>query len=144
VYTLNQRTDPEYKPGGLQVQLWGGEDQLDSCTENHEETLNHGDEVVSWVQKMSLKDGYLTYRVKAGTSETWGTFGHYGALRLSYPTDQPNLNDYRPAISIEESGVSFAGNRVRSLVLKKLRWIDSEGQVYELNAPIDVDADLDP
>jgi hypothetical protein len=30
------------------------------------------------------------------------------------------------------------------LTLTKLRWTDSNGQVYELNAPIDVDADLDP
>jgi hypothetical protein len=49
-----------------------------------------------------------------------------------------------PAIAIAESGVNFAGNRVRSLTLTKLRWTDSNGQVYELNAPIDVDADLDP
>ena len=41
-------------------------------------------------------------------------------------------------------GVSFAGFRVRSLTLTKLRWFDSDGNVYELNAPIDVDADLDP
>ena len=46
--------------------------------------------------------------------------------------------------AIEESGVNFAGNRVRSLTLTKLRWTDSNDQVYELNAPIDVGADLDP
>jgi hypothetical protein len=40
--------------------------------------------------------------------------------------------------------IHFAGNRVRSLILRKLRWTDSEGETYELNAPIDVDADLDP
>jgi hypothetical protein len=33
---------------------------------------------------------------------------------------------------------------VKHLTLTKLRWYDAQGNAYELNAPIDVDADLDP
>jgi hypothetical protein len=29
-------------------------------------------------------------------------------------------------------------------VLTKIRWFDADGNAYELNAPIDIDADLDP
>lgn len=65
-------------------------------------------------------------------------------MRVVAPTSVVNLNTYRPQISLTQSGVSFAGNRVHSLTLTKLRWIDSEGEEYEMEAPIDVDADLDP
>jgi hypothetical protein len=84
------------------------------------------------------------FEVSDGHSDSWGSFGDEGRLRLTMETTLENLNDYRPATSLQESGVSFAGNRVRSLTLTKLRWIDSDGNVYELTAPIDVDADLDP
>jgi hypothetical protein len=54
------------------------------------------------------------------------------------------LNDYRPAVSLEESGITFAGNRVSSLVLTKLVWRTSDGVTSQLVAPIDIDADIDP
>jgi len=144
VFTLNHRTDPDYRAGGMQVQLWSGEDLVYSRNSIHESPLSQTDEVITWVQRTELVDGSLTFEVSNGHSNSWGTFGDQGRLRLTMDTTLENLNAYRPAISLEESGVCFAGNRVRSLVLTKLRWIDSEGNVYELNAPIDVDADLDP
>jgi hypothetical protein len=144
VFTLNHRTEPEYQAGGMQVQLWTGEDLVYSRNSIHETPLSQTDETITWVQRTELVDGTLAFEVSNGHSDSWGTFGNQGRLRLTLDTTLENLNDYRPATSLQESGISFAGNRVRSLTLTKLRWIDSEGHVYELNAPIDVDADLDP
>ena len=143
LFALNHQSHPEWSPGGMQVQLWNGHDLVASHTSQEDEALQHGDEVVKWVQRTELKDGQLTFQIVDGASATWGEFGGE-ALKFSFDSDLANLNGYSPAISINESGVSFAGNRVRSLTLTKLRWTDSNGQVYELNAPIDVDADLDP
>jgi hypothetical protein len=144
VFTLNHHSHPEYVPGGMQVQQWCGEDLIDSRVGPHEGTLHHNDEVVSWVQRTEINEGSLTFEVLHGESSSWEQFGGEGHLRLTIDTYLTTLNGYRPAISLTESGVSFAGNRVRSLVLTKLRWFDSAGNAYELNAPIDVDADLDP
>ncbi len=105
--------------------------------------LHHTNEVVRWVQRTELKGGSLSFEIDAGESESWGSFGGE-SLKFSFGSELTNLNGYLPAIAIAESGVNFAGNRVRSLTLTKLRWTDSNDQVYELNAPIDVDADLDP
>jgi hypothetical protein len=144
VFTLNCHTAPDWAAGGMQVQLWDGEDLADSHTGSHEETLNSTNEKVSWVQRTSLSGGQLVFEVVDGHSDSWGDFGSDGELRFSADSDLTNLNGYKPAVSLEQSGVGFAGNRVKSLVLQKLRWIDSAGHAYELNAPIDVDADLDP
>jgi hypothetical protein len=144
VFTLNHRSHPHWAAGGMQVQLWDGEEVIDYRTENLDAPLSISDETVRWVQRTELVDGKLVFEVVAGESESWGEFGDHHKLRISVDSSLANLNEYRPAISLEQSGVSFAGNRVRSLILRKLRWTDSAGQTYELDAPIDVDADLDP
>ena len=143
LFALNHQSHPDWAPGGMQVQLWNGGDLVASHTSQEDQPLQNTNELVRWVQRTELKEGNLVFQVHSGESDSWGSFGG-DSLKFSVPSDLSNLNGYRPAVAIEESGVSFAGNRVRSLTLTKLRWIDSNDQVYELNAPIDVDADLDP
>ncbi|MCC6491943.1 MAG: hypothetical protein IT424_02860 [Pirellulales bacterium] len=144
VFTLNHHSVPSWVPGGMQVQQWRGESLVDSKTGPQQDALHHSDEVITWVQRTSLNGGQLAFEIVNGNSDSWGNFGGQGFLRLAVASPLSNLNGYRPAVSLDESGVSFGGNRVAGLVLKKLRWIDSAGNAYELNAPIDVDADLDP
>lgn len=148
VFTLNHHSLPYWIAGGLQVQRWCGEEVVHSKIGPQEGTLHHGEEVISWVQRLRLvpdeEGNDLVFEIVDGESESWGNFGGSSSLRFWVSTDRVNLNDYRPAISLEESGVSFGGNRVQSLMLTKLRWTDADGNAYELNAPIDVDADLDP
>jgi hypothetical protein len=54
------------------------------------------------------------------------------------------LNGYRPAVSLTESQVSYAENRVISLTLTKLVWVTDDGEIHEMNAPIALDTSLDP
>jgi hypothetical protein len=144
MFTINHKNAPEFSPGGMQVQQWCGEDLIDVRIAPQVETLHHSDEVISWVQRTELHDGALTFEILSGESDSWGHFGGDGHLRLTINSYLTNLNGYRPATSINESGISYAGNRVRNLTLKKIRWFDAAGTAYELNAPIDIDADLDP
>jgi hypothetical protein len=143
LFALNHQSHPEWAPGGMQVQLWNGGELLGSYTSQEGASLHDVDETVRWVQRTELKDGKLIFRIVDGQSSSWGSFGGDG-LKFSFSSNLTNLNGYLPAVAIEESGVSFAGNRVRSLTLTKLRWTDSTGKNYEMTAPIDVDADLDP
>ncbi len=141
--TLNHSTVPDYRPGGMQVQLWDGSNLVDNHVADEGEALSHNDETVSWVQRMSLEDGTLTFQVLGGSSETWGSFG--GAdLTLSTATSLTGLNSYLPAVSLTESEVGYAENRVVSLVLTKLVWVTEDGVVHEQNAPIPIDTSLDP
>ena len=47
------------------------------------------------------------------------------------PTTLENLNSYHPTVSVGNSGISYAANRVQSLVLKRVRVTTSEGEVLE-------------
>jgi hypothetical protein len=81
--------------------------------------------------------------VTDGSGETWGTFGGWG-FSIEGSTGLTKLNGYRPGISIDQSGIGFAGNRVSALTLQKIRWKTADGQEHEMVAPIDIDSDLDP
>jgi hypothetical protein len=142
LFTLNHVTAPTYAPGGMQVQVWDGEQFLDGRVAADAGALAYPDEVVHWVQRLSLDSGTLTFQVVDGESETWGTFGG-DDLSLSVLTSLTHLNDYKPGISLTESQVNYAQNRVASLTLTKLVWTTDDGQVHELNAPIAVDTSLD-
>jgi hypothetical protein len=144
VFSLNHRSVPAYVPGGMQVQLWDGSSVLENLVGPTEALLSHNDETVAWVQKLSLHDGTVTFEVIDVTSQSWGNFGGDGQLQASTSLPLSNLNGYRPGLSLQEADVGYAGNRVRSLVLKKLVWTTSDGEQHELLAPIDVDTDLDP
>lgn len=144
VFLLNHKTAPNYSAGGMQLQFWQGDDVANYANGPAGAELATDDELLQWKQVLTVADGTVTCEVVEGQSSTWGGFGGQGNLRFSVPTGQTNLNGYTPAVSIEESLVGYAGNRVSSLVLQRVRWIMSDGQVYELNAPIDIDSDLDP
>ena len=145
MFVLNHRTHPTYRSGGLQLQQWNGATIEDFADDDDESPLDNSNEVVTWTQKMTIQNGTVTVAIQDGTSASFGAFGNDGALALSVYTGQPNLNDYTPSVSISQSGIAFAGNRVGSLTLMKVTWTMSDGQKYYLTAPIDIDNDdLDP
>lgn len=144
VFTLNHRILPNYSPGGMQVQLWDGESAVDTADGSADGAMDQTNDVVSWVQRLKIDNGTLSFEVVDGSSLSWGAFGNDGSLKITTPTSLDSLNGYRPAISLTESQVGYAGNRVQSLVLTKLVWQTDDGETHELYAPIDIDADIDP
>jgi hypothetical protein len=142
VFTLNHHNSSGFRAGGLQVQLWEDEDLIDDRSAHEGGTLHNSGEVITWVQRLELNEGQLKFGIYNGTSDTWGSFGG-NDMTLSTQTSLSQLNAYRPAVSLTESQVGFAENRVNSLVLKKLVWKTSDGQVFEQNAPIPIDTTLE-
>lgn len=142
LFTINHRSAPSYEAGGLQVQLWNGDEVVDTESWGSS-VLDQANDTVAWVERLSVADGSLTFEVLDGSSDSWGGFGGE-SLSIVVPTDLESLNGYRPAISLGESQVGYAGNRVQRLLLKKLRWQTADGEWHELHAPIDIDTDLDP
>lgn len=140
--TLNHWTHPEFAPGGIQVQRWLGDDCRANASSGSYNPLAYDEEVISWVQRLTLVDGELRFEVINGTSESWGAFGGDEELLLTHPTTLNNLNEYQPAVSINQSGIGYAGNRVSSLVLNRLRWQTEDGEEQEMVAPIDISTDI--
>jgi hypothetical protein len=142
LFILNHVNAPGFEAGGLQAQHWDGDNLVAESVANETGTLANTGETIRWVQRLSIEDGTLKFEVINGESGTWGQFGD-GDLSFSIPTSLSKLNDYKPAISLGESQVSYAENRVTSLVLTKLKWVKSNGQTFEQNAPIPIDISLD-
>lgn len=129
-FEINHQATPEFSPGGLHFHAWNGDQRLDS---RHEGTgsLATAGEVVRWKQVMSLADGQLVLEVADGTSTTWGSFGGEQRLRIAVPTTMTNLNSYSPTLSVRQSGVGFAGNRVARLVMTHVKVVTGGGVVLE-------------
>lgn len=144
VVTLNHWSYPDFAAGGIQIQRWSGEDCVEATSNGNQSTLAQDEEVIKWTQRIRLVDGHLVFQIVDGHSSTWGSFGGSSALTLSHATQLTRLNQYRPAVSIDQSGIAYAGNRVSSLVLKKLRWQTIDEEFHELVAPIDIATELDP
>jgi hypothetical protein len=144
ILLLNHRTEPSYAAGGMQLQQWNGEQLVEHRNGPNGTELNSTGETISWTQTLSVSGGVVTFELEGGTSQSWGNFGGQGYLTKTIATGQANLNAYDPLVSIGESGIGFAGNRVASLTLMRIRWTLSDGRQFDVVAPINIDTDLDP
>ena len=125
-FVVNQRFNPTYSAGGMELQLWYQGAQLGWLTFG-ETVLCTPNETIKWTQRLELKQSKLRFSVVKGNSTTWGDFGAGESMHLELATTLTDLNDYHPNVSAENSGVVFASNRVGSLSLKKVRGYDKNG-----------------
>jgi len=140
-FELNHQTLPSYEPGGLSLQLWRGEVPQDVDGDKFGSVLSQADgETITWTQTMSITGSVVTFEVTSGNSATWGNFGNGGELRLSADTALHDLDAYRPEVSVENSGVGFASNRVHSFTLKRVRLHRANGDIEETNVDLTVHA----
>ena len=130
---LNQQSLPEFTPGGLQLQVWTNELPLAYRQFPAPAVMATPGEHVVWTQSLVLSDGKLTFEIRDGQSASWGSFGGQGYLKAAVCTELDSLNQYDPAVSVANSGVGYAANRVQSLVLKGVRVTLSTGEVLEDN-----------
>src|SRR5262245_3500757 len=84
-------------------------------------------ETVTWTQALDCTSGQLTFEIKNGNSTTWGPFGYSGMFKVHTNWGVNNINSYTPDVSITQSGVAYAGNRVVSLRIKEIRLTLDDG-----------------
>ena len=127
LFCLNYQEIPEFHPGGLELQLWGGEEVLDVDSHNAYE-LSAAEETVRWTKSLAIQDGRLSIQIKNGESDSFGPFGG-GNFKVSHPTSLTNLDGYRVEDSVEYSGVPLGANRVVSLKIVEVRYFKSDDSV---------------
>jgi len=132
---INHQSLPTYVPGGIQLQVWDGELPVSERKFPSPNVMSGEGEQVRWTTRMQVAEGLLQFAVVNGTSSTWGTFGGQGYLQETVEAPVANLNAYNPAVSVQNSGIGYAGNRVQSLVLKRVRYYLSDGQAYVDETP---------
>lgn len=131
-FELNHRTLPDYEIGGLQLQFWQGETVMAVAPALGCSCLSYPDERVSWKQVLSVKDeGQLTCSIEEASSQSCGNFAADGRLSVTLDTSLENLNSYSPHVAVDESGVSYAAHRVKSLLLKRVRYYLADGNIIE-------------
>ena len=111
------------------MQVWDDEIELSNRQHPNGYLMQESGETVTWTQSMAIEEGALTFDISGGSSSTWNGFGGEGFLRATVNTALENLDSYNPAVSVANSGVSYAANRVTSLTLKRVRYYMSDDQV---------------
>ena len=130
-FVLNHQSLPGYTAGGLQLQIWDGDLPVADRKFPNPSVMSIPGEVVTWTQTMRIAEGLLHFEVTSGSSTTWGPFGGQGYLNAAVSTTLSDLTGYQPAVSVANSGVTFAANRVSSLVLKRVRLVTAAGEILE-------------
>ena len=123
VLELNHSTQPDYLDGGVQFQRWFGDFERIWRTPHTQNRLSTPGEKVKYTMVMKIENSVLTFGVRNGTSQTWGTFGGTSEQWNSNVVSQyANLDGYSPAISTKYSRVGYAANRVQKFSLKEVRY----------------------
>ncbi len=134
VFDVNLRNFPSYEAGGVQLQVWNGDNSVSSIRSKSGVVLGEANEVVTWTQVMTVQDGHLSFEVTNGQSTSWGSFGDGNSIALVKDTNLQNLNEYSPASTVDNSGVGYGANRVASLTLVGIRFYSGPtlvGQITE-------------
>jgi hypothetical protein len=126
-FDLNHQTLPSFVAGGLQLQTWDGETALGHRKFPVDAVITEPGETIRWTQSIEVVEGGVIFEITNGSSTAWGEFG--AATTLG------RLNAYDPAVSVANSGVGYGGNRVESLVLRRVRLVTSEGEILEDTTP---------
>jgi len=129
-FEINHLATPEFAPGGLHLHAWNGSQRL-GVAHSGTGSLRTTGEVVRWKQVMTLADDQLILEVIDGSSTTWGNFGGESSLRIAVPTSLNNLNSYSPEVSVRQSGIGFAANRVNHLKMTHCKALTHDGLVIE-------------
>jgi hypothetical protein len=130
-FNLNHKSYPAWEPGGLQLQLWNADLALAGFNFPRHDLLNTADERVTWTQTMELQGALLKFEIVNGDSTTWGKFGGQGYLRATVASPVESLNGYSADVSVANSGISYAANRVTSLKVLKVRGYNAHGDMAE-------------
>jgi hypothetical protein len=133
-FEINHIASVAFSPGGLHLSTWCGDTHLAVAHAGNFASMYTDGEVVRWTQAMEVQEGQLIFEIRNGTSQTWSSFSEADSLRLSLSTTLVDLDNYNPTVSIAKSEVSYAGNRVQSLQMRRVRFIHASGQTDTENA----------
>ncbi len=123
----NYRELPEFEPGGLQLELWHGEDDLVQRGVG-DQSLGRDAETITWTQRLEAGDGAVRFQVLNGRSQSWGRFGG-AAMAVAAASGVPSLNAYSPSVSKDNSAITFGAHRVNLLVITEVRRYSAAGLV---------------
>jgi hypothetical protein len=122
----NYRETPGFTPGGVQLQSYQGEQQIQRRSVEYRKLSNTA-ETITWTQALSTNGSVVTFEITNGLSTTWGTFGR--DMRLDENANLTDLSSYNPQVSEENTRVTFGSNRVDAMLITQIRWYGPNGLI---------------
>lgn len=136
---INHALKPDFTSGGIQVRVVQDEEMLGQIHRHDGEKLSQDSETVRWTKAVQRVPSGYSFGISTGNGASWGTFGGNDYfLVIPNSLAAGGLEHYDYQLSLENSAVSFAGNRVQSLRLLRIRIYYSDGQAIEHEVQKDV------
>jgi hypothetical protein len=129
VFELNHSTLPTYQAGGMAMQIWSSDTNLDYWVHPLQGVLQHENEVIRYKMTMKVSNGQIRFEIKNGQSTTWGNNWGIGGFYRNVSTNQTAFSLYSPETSVKFSKVVFAGHRVKKFALKASRKYGPNGNL---------------
>jgi len=124
---LNHAAEASFSGGGFRVSALQNEWSVDEARSQTRALLNVNNDVVRWTSVMAVHNGEVLYAIKDGSCQAWGAFGGPEYLLRMPAEGLQDLSRYTPVQSAEDVDVGFGSNRVRSLILKRVRAYREDG-----------------
>ena len=128
----NYRETPNFTSGGVQLQSYEGE-RMTRRKSMEFGQLSTTAETITWTQGLTTDGVTLSFDVTNGRSTTWGTFGK--DMNISSDANLPDLSDYSPDVSAQQSCITYGSNRVNELVITQVRYYGATGLLRVDNTP---------
>jgi len=125
IMLLNYRDAPSFASGGVQVQLWDGEQRLTSAGLPIS-PLDVENETITFTLYIERGSGNLRYGVKDGKCGDRISFGG-GRLEVTYPDHKTTIDRYDSNHSLENATIVLGANRVELLRLRQVRKYRADG-----------------
>jgi hypothetical protein len=136
LFLINYRDAPDFRAGGVQVELWHDALQLDQASSSAA-VMELPDEAFTFTLYMERRDGRLYYGVERGQSETWGDLGDEG-LHVGCYDVWNTFAAYRSSHSVENATIVLGSTRVQSLKLLQVRKYRADGPGIDYEGPRNV------
>ena len=139
---LNHASTPSYSAGGLQLRICDEEACYSSVRLLSGIKLNQPSETLSWTQVVQQTPSGFLFGIINGSSASFGALA--GPADVAYITAEQagttTLNAYDAQLSLENSEITFASNRIGWLKLRHVRIYYANGQMVHL--PVNADIQL--
>ena len=128
---INHGSAPNYSAGGLQLRIDQNGEASNTKRLSAGDKLSHASETIKWTQVAIQQGNQIKFGIISGQSQTWASFGGAETF-IDTTTSSGSLDAYRHSDSLSNSGAVYAGNRVASLILLRVRLFNNLGQMVEV------------
>jgi hypothetical protein len=136
---INHAQGSEFVAGGVQVRALADDQTIQEVHKHPNVRLTQTGEVIHWTTAIHKHESGYWFGLVGGSGQTWGQLGGVGWY-ISAPnnSDAPSLEQYHYQRSIDQSEVGYAGHRVHSLKLLRVRVYYANGYVaqHQINTTI--------